>query len=405
MPHVPLSILNVFNRYRHPGGEEFAVGRIQAQLSHRHQVRACHFDSQEWARPHGPSTFGQVWRLFYNPTGRERFEAALETAPACDLAVFHNIYPVGSPALYHAAKQRKVPVVQFLHNYRPFSVGGTLYSRGRILPDPLRGSYRTEVKEGAWMGSMPRSLLMAVLLKMLHRSGWLKSVHTWIAISDFMRERLVEAGAVPADRIVTLRHAWEALPHAPDPQDAGYYLFLGRLVPEKGLPTLLDAWDQLRAQLGKKTPALHVAGEGPLHKMVIDRARTNPFICSLGQMGGESKAEQLRRCRAVIIPSVWWEPLGLVTYEAFDNAKPVLAARSGGLTETVEQDATGLLHEPGQADSLVRDLVAMEAMTPARRLHMGAAGRSWLRRETDPALWVRRFEEIAARAVRPGVQG
>lgn len=390
--------MNVFNRYRFPGGEEYSVTRIRDTLAREHRVTPCQFESTEWTQPGRPSVPGQACRLFYNPEGRRRFEAAVDHAGA-DLAVFHNIYPVGSPALYRAALKRRLPVVHYLHNYRPFSVGGTLYYHGRILAEPLTGRYRTEIREGAWMGSVPRSLMMAVLLKLLHRSGWLKSVKQWIAISDFMRRQLLEAGAVQPERIVTLRHSWDAMPQAPLPEDSGVYLFLGRLVPEKGVATLLDAWDVLRAQLGRKTPALHVAGEGPLADAVKERARSNPFICQLNQIGGDVKEEELRRCRAVVVPSVWWEPLGLVTYEAYDHGKPVLAARSGGLAETVLPGETGLLHEPGSVEGLVKDVLALESMSPSHRFAMGAAGRAWLLSEADPGRWLKRFNEIAQTAM------
>jgi len=396
----PLTILDVFNRYRHPGGEEYSAERIRVHLARRHTVAECIFDSKEWLQPGAPSPLGQARRLFYNPEGRSRFEAAVDQHRP-DLAIFHNIYPVGSPALYHSALLRRLPVIQFLHNYRPFSVGGTLYSRGRLLPDALHGSYLAEVREGTWMGSVRRSALMALLLKLLHRSGWLKSVRHWVAISDFMRARLIEAGAVHPDRITTLRHAWDTMPQMPERHDAGYYLCLGRLMEEKGIPTLLTAWDSLHQQLGNATPRLHIAGEGPLAALITHHARNNPYICALGKVGGDTKTDQLLRCRAVIVPSVWWEPLGLVTYEAYDYAKPVLAARTGGLTEIVQHGRTGLLHPPGDAAALLRDVLDIESMSPTQRHVLGSAGRSWLRHEADPALWLQRFETIAARAVEP----
>src|SRR6218665_2982963 len=182
------TILDVFNRYRLYGGEEFAAENIRALLSTRHQVHTCQFSSQDWTGPNAPNKLSQAARLFYNKNTPQTLETALTESQA-DLALFHNIYPIGSPSLYLAAKKRGTPVVQFLHNYRPFSVGGSLFSRGRILTEPLRGSYMTEVREAAWMGSVTRSAMMAILLKLLHRSGWLKSVKMWIAISDFMRDR------------------------------------------------------------------------------------------------------------------------------------------------------------------------------------------------------------------------
>lgn len=391
-------VLQVFNRYLSPGGEEMSVERIFQHLSARHEMSRCFFDSADWKNADAPGAAGQVKRLFYNKESRARFETALDASGA-GAALFHNIFPVGSPSLYHAALQRRLPVVQYLHNYRPFSVGGTLHADGRLVQDAIYGSYWKEVLSGAWQGSVVKSALFAVMLKALHRSGWLQSVKAWIAISDFMRQKLVSAGALPEARVHTLRHAWDAMPKPSAVEDAGYYLFMGRLVDTKGVVPLLDAWDALRAQLGKKTPLLHIAGEGPLSDAVQQRIRTNPYIGQLGHTGGETKREALRRCRAVLVPSTWWEPLGLVVYEAYDYSKPVLAAKSGGLSETVRHNVTGLLHEPGDVQGIVHDVLAMEATPATARLVMGSAGRQWLLRETSPQAWLNRFEEILAEAM------
>ncbi len=393
-------ILQVFNRYLFAGGEEKSVDRIYNHLGERHAMSRCFFESAEWQREGAPGKMGQVRRLFYNGDSRARFEAALDAGGA-DVALFHNIYPVGSPSLYHAALKRKVPVVQYLHNFRPFSVGGTLFVNGQVCPDSLRGHYGAEVLAGAWQGSVVKSAVYALMLKFLHASGWLKSVKAWIAISEFMREQIVNAGWIAPERIHTLRHSWDARSGTLRTEDAGYYLFLGRLVPEKGVAVLLDAWDRLRAKLGNQTPPLHIAGEGPLEPLVRERMRTNPYVLFLGQIGGETKAEALRRCRALIAPSVWWEPLGLVAYEAYDYAKPVLAARSGGLAETVQHEVTGLLHAPGDAEALMRDVLTMESTPHPVRVECGVSGRKWLLQEASPALWQARFEEIIAPLGKP----
>jgi glycosyltransferase involved in cell wall biosynthesis len=102
----------------------------------------------------------------------------------------------------------------------------------------------------------------------------------------------------------------------------------------------------------------------------------------------------------MMVPSIWWEPLGLVVYEAYDFAKPVLAACSGGLIETVLGGETGLLHSPGCVDEMVRDVLAMEEMPAAQRSAMGAAGREWLLRETKVTAWQDRFDAIIERAWR-----
>ena len=93
-------------------------------------------------------------------------------------------------------------------------------------------------------------------------------------------------------------------------------------------------------------------------------------------------------------PSVWWEPLGLVTYEAYDYGKPMLAAASGGLTETVEDGVTGLLHQPGDAEDLARTVVEMESKSTLERKEMGLQGREWLLREASYGDWTRQLENL-----------
>lgn len=393
------SLLHVFNRYLFRGGEEMIVDQIHKDLSATHEMSWCRFDSAEWTGAQAPPAWRQAARLFYNAGARQRFESALDESGA-QAAIFHNVHPVGSPALYHAAKQRGLPVIQYLHNFRPFSVGGTLQVKGHLQPDALYGSYWREVLAGTWQDSVLKSALFAFMLKALHRSGWLKSVKAWIAVSDFMRDKLVAAGALPADRVHTLRHAWHAMPRPAVVEDAGYYLFLGRLAETKGVVPLLDAWDELRSRLGKKTPQLHIGGEGPLEHSVQLRVRSNPYIGQMGHISGETKREALRRCRALIVPSTWWEPLGLVVYEAYDFAKPVLAARSGGLIEIVQNDHTGLLHEPGEVQRIVDHVLAVESISAKARQAMGSNGRQWLLREASPQAWKRRFEEVLAGAMR-----
>jgi len=379
------------------GGEEKSVDRIFAHLQARHEVSRCFFDSAEWRGTDAPGLLGQARRLFYNADSRARFEKATREARP-DVALFHNLYPVASPSLYRAALDQGLPVIQYLHNFRPFCVSGTVYARGQLLPEALHGNYWREVTHASWQDSRAKSALFALMLKWLHASGWLHSVKAWVAISDFMRDRLVEAG-VAQDRIFALRHSWDAMPEVPSREDAGYYLFLARLVEVKGVEPLLQAWAMLREQLGELTPELRIGGEGPLEEMVRSAAAANPSVKFLGMIGGDAKHEALARCRAVMVPSTWWEPLGLVVYEAYDFGKPVLAARSGGLIETVAQGATGRLHPPGDARAIMQDVLAMEAMGPEARATMGQTGRAWLLKETSVTVWQDQFDAILDRAL------
>ena len=111
------------------------------------------------------------------------------------------------------------------------------------------------------------------------------------------------------------------------------------------------------------------------------------------------KQRLIENCRAMLAPSVWWEALGLVTYEAYDCRKPMLASASGGLTETISDGVTGFLHERGSAVGLAESVKKLESMDPAARRSMGEAGNRWLLEEASKEQWQNRFTEIVSTAV------
>jgi glycosyltransferase involved in cell wall biosynthesis len=394
-----LRILEIHNRYLQRGGEDLAADYVAQVLSHDNAIERCHFESQEWKRHGAPRVWQQPFLMWRNPRALERIRKAHE-AFGPDLWLVHNVYPVASAGVYGLAQQLGIPVVYFGHNFRPFSVNGYCWAGQRLAPEGLRGNYWPEILAGSWQNSRIKTAIFATVLRKLRSSGWLGSIKAWVAISDFMRDRFIEAG-VPAERVFTLRHSWDFLNEQPSAfEDDGSFLYLGRLSTEKGIPVLLGAWRKFRASADfPDRPRLVIAGEGPLQSMVEQAAAKDPTIHFEGYVSGERKVELLRSCRAVVVPSVWWEALGLVVYEAYDFSKPVLAARSGGLTETVTDHQTGLLHEPGNADELARHLSEITD-DPAQAQAWGRAGRAWLEKNTSTRDWLARFNTIADFAVR-----
>jgi glycosyltransferase involved in cell wall biosynthesis len=128
--------------------------------------------------------------------------------------------------------------------------------------------------------------------------------------------------------------------------------------------------------------------------MVLAAAARSSKIRFLGLISGAQKIEVIRGCRAMLAPSIWWEPLGLVTYEAYDSGKPMLAAASGGLCETVVDGVTGYLHEPGNTNALMNDVLKIESMSPEARAEMGGNGRRWLKENAGIEKWKQEFDKI-----------
>jgi glycosyltransferase involved in cell wall biosynthesis len=391
-PSAPIHVLQVFNQYLEPGGEEVWVNEIGKFSGGSFDVSDLRFQSSDWMGKSAPTRLNQARQVWDNPASRERLRAAVaDTRP--DVLLYHNLIPVGSLGLYDEAMSLGLPVVQYIHNFRPFSASGTMWVNGKVNAAGLRGNPWPEVFGRAWERSFLKTFLVASYQSKLVSSGTLDVVRRWIAVSDFMRDRFVEAG-IAADRIVTLRHCWQpqAVPDAD--KMSGHYLFLGRLVAEKGIFTLLKAWSILEQRLGKACPRLVIAGSGSAAPKVHAMASRMRSVVCVGFVEGKAKSDLLHGCRALIAPSIWWEPLGLIVYEAYDYGRPVLVSASGGLKETVAEGETGYLHEAGDAEALAADVEKMEQLGAEGRVRMGENGRKWLLENASPEDWLERFTQI-----------
>jgi glycosyltransferase involved in cell wall biosynthesis len=396
--HDPVRLLQVFNQYLEPGGEEVWVNQMRRLGGEAFTIHDLRFHSGAWMGRGAPSRLKQAGLLWNHPQARERLRhEVMQDRP--DALLFHNLIPVASLGMYEEARNLELPVIQYIHNFRPFSPSGTMWMRGSVNAAALAGNPWPEVFARAWESSFLRTFLLALYQKRLLRNGDLDVVKRWIAVSDFMRDKFIEGG-IPAERVVTLRHCWQANPHFKPTTEGGYYLFLGRLVPEKGIATLLDAWELLEKRLGPACPHLIIAGSGSEEARAHARANRMNRVTCVGFVSGTVKEDLVKGCRGLIAPSIWWEPLGLIVHEAYDSARPVLAARSGGLTETVTEGVSGFLHEPGSTEQLADDVERLEALGPKGRAEMGQRGREWLLQNAAPEEWRERFVGIVREAVR-----
>jgi glycosyltransferase involved in cell wall biosynthesis len=98
-------------------------------------------------------------------------------------------------------------------------------------------------------------------------------------------------------------------------------------------------------------------------------------------------------CDIAVVSSTEPEPFGMVALEAMASAKPVVAARHGGLTEIVLHKETGLLFEPNKSQALAAELTLLIS-DKALRESMGAAGRMRLESDFSLARYVRSFERL-----------
>jgi glycosyltransferase involved in cell wall biosynthesis len=384
-------LIQIFNRYLEPGGEEAWVANLEKSF----QLPTCYFNSSDWTGPTAPSQLGQALRMIYNPVSLEKLRQLHENEKA-EAWIIQNAFPTGSAAIYREAERKQIPLIQYVHNFRPFALSYLQTSDLKRFPHRSR-MYLKEIARGSWQNSRVNTAWFATVLTIAHWLRWFDAITAWIAVSDFMREQFIRAG-VPSGKIFTLRHFWRPVADLSRKTDEEYYLFIGRLVEIKGVLVLLDVWDRIAREKSNVRPKLVIVGEGELEEKVRSRSKANPLIDFRGAVSKDEKHRLLSGMRALIAPSLCLESLGLVAYEAYDFSKPVLAARAGGLGEIVLHDRTGLLHEPGDVNALYEHVMILERDS-GKRTQLGCNGHEWLLANADENAWRKKFAEIVEFAI------
>lgn len=257
----------------------------------------------------------------------------------------HNTFPLASPAVVHAAKAEKLPVVMTLHNYRLLCVNALFFRQGRVCEDCLGHLPWRGVVHGCYRNSRAASAVVAGMLTFHRFLGTWDMVDRYIVLTEFSRQKFIQAGFPPEKLVVKPNFVH------PDPGvgsgKGGYALFVGRLSPEKGIGTLLKAWENL----GGRVP-LKIVGDGPLAEEVRRAAERMPGVEWLGRKAPDEVYALMGEAAFLVFPSEWYEGFPRVIAEAFAKGLPVLATALGAQGTIIEDGRTGLLFRPGDPEDL-----------------------------------------------------
>lgn len=362
-----MRVLHVHNFYQSPGGEDqcfAATGAMLENYGHevvRFTLRNDVIDDM--------GRLAAARKAVWNGAVHSELRRLIR-ASRPDVAHFENTFPLISPAAYYACHAERVPVVQTLHNFRLACPSAIFYRNGGVCEKCLG-------KKIAWPSILHRCyrnsrLGSAVVAAMLagHRAigTWAEQVDAYIALNDFARAKLIEAG-FDEDKIYVSPNF---LSSTPDPGDGagGYALFAGRLTPEKGIRTLLSAWEALGTQL-----PLKILGDGPESDHVAEASARRPNIEWLGWRTVEEVVTLVGGAKFIVLPSAWYEVFNRILLEGFAKGTPIIASRLGSMQAIIEHQRTGLLFAPNDPADLVRQVRWLLSRSPEAYAEMRVAAR------------------------------
>ena len=295
-----------------------------------------------------------------------------------DIAHLHIYYGKLTGSILAPLRKAGIPIVQTLHEYKLICPVYTLVSNDKICEACHGRHFWRAIPRKCNRCSFARTLLSVTESYVSRFVGSLRSVDHFIAISNFVRDKMIAHGVSPR-QITTIHNFIDSSRIKSSHQIGGYFLYFGRLERVKGIFTLIEA-----AAPMKKIPLL-IIGDGNARNEIVEiiERRKLKHIKLLSFKKGKELSKIIRDSLCTILPAEWYEPFGLSIIESFAHARPVIASRIGGIPEIVADGQDGFLVEVGKIEDL-REKMLWMAAHPREAMEMGMAGRKKVEKEFCP---------------------
>ena len=373
-----MKVFVAHNFYQQFGGED-AVALAEKQLleSHAEEVvfYSRHNDDIKQYSLIEKIHFG-FQTIFSRQTKEELHDLVRQFHP--DVAYVHNVFPLISPALYHVLHALRIPIVQVIHDFRFLCPNGWFYTQGKICERCKSGNYWNAIRYRCYRDSYPLSALYSASLGVNRFAGVLEKIDAFVCLTEFSKKKLLEVN-VPERKIFIKPNFLDVTATAPQPGVGNYVVYLGRLSAEKGIWTLVRAFERLR-----EVP-LKIVGTGPLEAQLKSyvQERNLSNISFMGFKQGQEKSDLLSNSFCTIVSSEWYENFPVVVLEAYAAAKPVIGSCIGSLPYIIEEGKSGLLFEPGNPIDLAEKVKTL-LDCPQLRAEMGRYGRALVESKYSP---------------------
>lgn len=258
-----------------------------------------------------------------------------------------------SPSVIRGAKQLGVPVVLRLSDYFLLCPRFDFLSGVNVCEDCLTKGYKSCIKKRCVKGSFFASLIRVFSMKVHSMLDIYKDVDAFITPSEFLKNKLIQNG-FNKDKIFNIPTFTTSKSKLDEPVLGKYGLYFGRISVEKGVDTILKAYEQLPDH------QVRIVGDDTtdeairLKKYIKKNKLKN--IKFLGFKSGSDLEEEIKNARFTIIPSIWYDNLPNTALESFQYGKPIIASNIGSLPELVIDGCNGYLFESHEYSRLIEKI-------------------------------------------------
>lgn len=297
-----------------------------------------------------------------------------------------------SPSVIRGAKKMGLPVVLRLSDYFLLCPRFDFIHDKKPCEECLIKGYMACVKKRCVKGSLFASAIRVFSMKVHTLMNIYKDVDAFITPSEFLKNKLVSNG-FDEKKIICIPTFTASKSKVGKTQIGSYGLYFGRITEEKGVDTVVKAYEQMPDRFVK------IMGDDTTKEAV----RLKTYIAQkkiknvefVGFKSGEELEEIIKEARFTLIPSIWYDNLPNTALESFQYSKPVIASNIGSLPELVLDSVNGYLFRPGDEKELWEKIIVLDNDELVEQ--MGDASRSQLLDRFSPSTHYKALMQVFER--------
>ena len=335
-----MKILLIHNKYQQKGGEDSVFeNELSLLQKYGHMVDKLIFDNNQIKSAKDKLKVGLYG--IYNPESAKILENKINSFKP-DIIHVHNFFPIASPSIFFTAKKFNIPVVMTLHNYRLICPNALLFRDGNICEECIDKFFPYPgIIHKCYRNSLMQTLSLS-LITSIHRyiKTWHSKVNKFITLTNFQKNKFLSSSInIPEKKFIVKPNFSEDFGEGYQNRE-NYFLYVGRLSQEKGITTMLKAFEGTDFNLT-------IVGDGNLKNEVIKYAKKNKNIKYLGYKPKKEITILLKKSKALVFPSECYEGFPTALVEALSTGTPIITSNIGSQAEIVKDKHLGLHFEVG----------------------------------------------------------
>lgn len=284
-----------------------------------------------------------------------------------------------SPSVITGARKTGIPVVLRLSDYFLLCPRFDFMYEKKVCEECLTKGYVSCIKKRCVKGSLFASIIRVFSMKFHKAINVYKGVYAFITPSEFLKKKLSLNG-FDEDKIHCIPTFTTSKTKVGNPEIGSYGLYFGRVTEEKGVETVIKAYEKL-PEYTVKIMGDDTTEEATKLKNYVKKHKIKN-VEFLGFKSGEELENIIKAARFTLIPSIWYDNLPNTALESFQYSKPVIASNIGSLPELVIDGENGYLFNPSDEEDLIKKIKMLDDDKLVKK--MGEASRRRLENRFSP---------------------